>query len=72
MKDFIKVMKSLSDPTRGKLLKMLQEQEMRICEIQAALTIARPTVSKHLKILEDAGLVDRRKDGLPTMESLRK
>ena len=64
MKEFVKVMKALSDTNRVKLLKMLQEREMCVCEIQAALTIAQPTVSKHLKILEDAGLVDRQKDGL--------
>jgi ArsR family transcriptional regulator len=64
MKEFIKVMKALSDPNRVKLLKMLQGRVMCVCEIQAALEIAQPTVSKHLKILEDAGLVDREKDGL--------
>ena len=64
MKEFIKVMKALSDANRVKLLKMLQRREMCVCEIQAALGIAQPTVSKHLKILESAGLVDRRKDGL--------
>ena len=37
---------------------------MCVCEIQAALGIAQPTVSKHLKILEDAGLVGRKKEGL--------
>ncbi|MBE0558493.1 MAG: winged helix-turn-helix transcriptional regulator [Proteobacteria bacterium] len=64
MKEFIKVMKALSDPNRVKLLKVLQKRMLCVCEIQAALEIAQPTVSKHLKILEDAGLVDREKDGL--------
>jgi len=64
MKEFIKVMKALSDPNRGKLLKLLQRREMCVCEIQAALGIAQPTVSKHLKVLEAAGLVGRRKEGL--------
>jgi ArsR family transcriptional regulator len=64
MKEFIKVMKALSDPNRVKLLKMLQTRTMCVCEIQAALGIAQPTVSKHLKILEDAGLVGREKEGL--------
>ncbi|MBU0575362.1 MAG: metalloregulator ArsR/SmtB family transcription factor [Proteobacteria bacterium] len=64
MKEFIKVMKALSDPNRVKLLKMLQKRTMCVCEIQAALGIAQPTVSKHLKILEDAGLVGREKEGL--------
>ncbi|MBM4272231.1 MAG: winged helix-turn-helix transcriptional regulator [Deltaproteobacteria bacterium] len=64
MKEFIKVMKALSDPNRVKLMKILQHRVMCVCEIQAALGIAQPTVSKHLKILEDAGLVTHSKDGL--------
>ncbi|MFB3925716.1 MAG: ArsR/SmtB family transcription factor [Syntrophales bacterium] len=64
MKDFIKVTKALSDPNRVKILKMLQKRVMCVCEIQAALDIAQPTVSKHLKVLEDAGLVSFHKDGL--------
>ncbi|MRR38972.1 ArsR family transcriptional regulator [bacterium] len=65
MKDFIRVMKALSDPNRVKILKLLQHRPgMCVCEIQALLEIAQPTVSKHLKALEDAGLVDYRKDGL--------
>ncbi len=64
MKDFIKVTKALSDPNRVKIIKMLQKKEMCVCELQAALDIAQPTVSKHLKVLEDAGLVSFSKDGL--------
>jgi ArsR family transcriptional regulator len=64
MKEFIKVMRALSDPNRVKLLKLLQQREMCVCEIQAALGIAQPTVSKHLKSLENAGLVGRKKEGL--------
>ena len=37
---------------------------MCVCEMQEALQIAQPSVSKHLKILEDAGLVDFKKDGM--------
>ncbi len=64
MKEFTKVMKALSDPNRVKILKMLQQQSLCVCEIQAALDIAQPTVSNHLKVLEEAGLVYSRKDGL--------
>jgi ArsR family transcriptional regulator len=64
MRDFVKVMKALSDPNRIKLIKILQNKVMCVCEIQAALGIAQPTVSKHLRILKDAGLVRFRKDGL--------
>ncbi len=64
MRAFIKVMKALSDPNRVKLIKLLQHKTMCVCELQALLGIAQPTVSKHLKILEEAGLVDYSKDGL--------
>ena len=64
MRNFIRVMKALSDPNRVKILKMLQQKSLCVCEIQAALELAQPTVSKHLKVLEDAGLVGYRKSGL--------
>ena len=64
MKLFIKVTKALSDPNRVRILKMLQHKSMCVCELQAALQIAQPSVSKHLKILEDAGLVAFKKEGL--------
>ena len=64
MKPFIKVMKALSDPNRVKIIKMLQQKNLCVCEMQNALGISQPNVSKHLKILEEAGLVDYQKDGL--------
>ena len=64
MKPFIKVMKSLSDPNRIKIVKLLQQKGMCVCELQEALGISQPSVSKHLKILEEAGVVDYKKDGL--------
>ena len=64
MKEFIKVTKALSDPTRVKILKMLQKKVLCVCEIQSALDRAQSTISKHLKILEDAGLITFQKDGL--------
>lgn len=64
MNDFIKVMKALSDPGRVKVIKMLQRRTLCVCEIQAALGIAQSSASKHLKILEEAGLIVASKDGL--------
>lgn len=57
-------MRALSDPNRVKIIKMLQHKVMCVCEMRAALQIAQPSVSKHLKILEDAGLVIFHKDGM--------
>ena len=64
MKEFILVTKALSDPNRVKILKILQNRPLCVCEIQDVLKIAQPTVSKHLKQLEEAGLVASTKEGL--------
>jgi len=64
MKEFTRVMKALSDPNRVKIVKMLQHKELCVCEMQVLLGIAQPTVSKHLKILEEAGLLVTKKEGL--------
>lgn len=63
MKDFIKVTKALSDPNRVKILKILQHRAMFVCELQVALGFHQSTVSKHLKVLEEAGLVTFHKEG---------
>lgn len=63
MKNFIKVTKALSDPNRVKIIKMLQQRAMFVSEVQAALGISQPAVSKHLKVLENADLVSFHKEG---------
>jgi len=64
MKAFVNMMKALSDPNRVKIVKLLQQKSMCVCELQGVLGLAQPTVSNHLKILEAVGLVDFKKDGL--------
>ncbi|MCK8603776.1 ArsR/SmtB family transcription factor [Desulfoferrobacter suflitae] len=64
MKEFVKVTKALSEPNRVKILKLLQRRSMYVFEIQEILSIAQATVSSHLKLLTDAGLVVYQKDGL--------
>lgn len=63
MREFIKIMKALSDPNRVKMVKLLQRRVLCVCEIQEALGLAQSTVSKHLKILEEAGLITYLKEG---------
>jgi ArsR family transcriptional regulator len=46
------------------MIKLLQRKVLCVCEIKEALGLAQSTVSKHLKILEEAGLVNFTKDGL--------
>jgi ArsR family transcriptional regulator, arsenate/arsenite/antimonite-responsive transcriptional repressor len=64
MREFIKVMKALSDPSRVRIVKLLQHRTMCVCEIQTALGLAQSTASKHLKILEEAGFINFFKEGL--------
>jgi ArsR family transcriptional regulator len=64
MRDFIKVMKALSDPNRVKMVKLLQRRVLCVCEIQQALGLAQSTASKNLKILEEAGIITYYKEGL--------
>ena len=64
MKKMVKVMKALSDPSRLKIMKALQMRTMCVCELQYTLALAQSSISKHLKILEEADLVVSRKDGL--------
>ncbi|WP_243313446.1 ArsR/SmtB family transcription factor [Fundidesulfovibrio agrisoli] len=63
MKPFLRLMKALSDANRVKIVKMLKRRPMCVCELQTALGVAQPTVSNHLKVLEDAGLVESAKAG---------
>ena len=64
MREFIKIMKALSDPNRVKMIKLLQRRVLCVCEITDAMGLAQSTASKHLKILEEAGLITFYKEGL--------
>jgi len=55
--------KAFGDETRQRMLGLLVEREMCVCEIMTALDMTQPTTSHHLKILEDAGVVQGVKDG---------
>lgn len=57
------VFQAIADPTRRKLLKMLGEREMPVMEISGHFPMSRTAVSKHLRILADAGLVNEKKIG---------
>ena len=53
------VFSALADPTRRAILKRLSEGEASVTEIAAPFTMSQPAVSRHLKVLERAGLVER-------------
>lgn len=64
MQDFVQVMKALSDPGRVSVVRMLERREMCACEIVDLLRLAQPTVSRHLRVLQDSGLVLARREGV--------
>ncbi len=63
MRDFERAMKAVSDPTRTRILKLLEGGGLCVCQVQAVLGLAPSTISKHLAILKVAGLVVDRRDG---------
>ena len=63
-------LQALSDPHRLAILSMLAEGERPAGDFVEALPIAQPTVSKHLSVLRDAGLVTVRKDAQRRLYSL--
>lgn len=57
------ILKALSDKNRLRIIKMLQKKSLCVCEIREILELAVSTVSKHLSILKEAGLIVDWKDG---------
>lgn len=64
------VFHALSDPIRLEILAYLKDGEKCVCEIVPHLNLIQPLVSRHLKILKDAGLIRCRKDGTKRLYSI--
>ncbi len=56
--------KAISDPTRLKILYLLQEGELCVCEILTALEKPQSTISHHLNVLKNSGFIKGRKEGV--------
>jgi DNA-binding transcriptional ArsR family regulator len=54
---------ALADPTRRGILEQLGRREHSVTELVGQFTISQPAITKHLNVLEDAGLISRRKTG---------
>lgn len=61
--EYVPVFKALSDETRLKIIDMLSCEEMCACHILEEFSISQSTLSYHMKILSDSGLVNARRDG---------
>ena len=56
-------LKAAADPTRTRILKLLEQRDLCVCQIQAILGLAASTVSRHLAVLKAAGLAEDRREG---------
>jgi len=65
--DTVNILKALADPTRLKILDCIKNGEKCICEIIPYTNKSQPNVSQHLKILNQAGLIEQKKDGTRIM-----
>ncbi len=63
MKEFLSITKALSDEGRVRILLALREGELCVCQLIELLALAPSTVSRHMAILRQAGLVELRKEG---------
>ncbi len=63
MKEFLYIAKAVADESRARILMLLRRDELCVCQIVDALELAPSTVSKHMALLTQAGLVNVRKDG---------
>ena len=54
---------ALGDPNRREILRLLGAEDLAVGEIAEAMPISRPAVSRHLRLLKDAGLVAERAEG---------
>jgi DNA-binding transcriptional ArsR family regulator len=62
---------ALGDSNRREILRLLSDGDKPVVEIAAAMTISRPAVSRHLRLLKDAGMVAERPDGTRRIYHLR-
>jgi ArsR family transcriptional regulator len=66
-----RILSALSDPTRLEIVEFLGCEERCVCEIVPAFGRAQSTISKHLSILHEAGILERRIDGKRTLYRIK-
>lgn len=65
LKQLTKIIKALSDENRIRITCLLKyKRDLCVCEITEIIGLAQPTISSHLKLLENAGLIESYKNGL--------
>jgi ArsR family transcriptional regulator len=71
MDEKVKLLKAMGDDTRIKILQYLLNGEKCACTIVPFIGKAQPTVSQHLKILAEAGILDVRRDGIKMLYRIK-
>ena len=66
----IQIFKSLADPTRLTIIRLLKLREMCVCELTIALNLSQPTISYHLNMLENVEIVTGKSRGKWTFYAL--
>lgn len=70
--DMIAVAKALGDETRARIVGVLGVRALCVCELKAALNLSQATVSDHVRVLLDAGLLSTSRESYWTVYSIRK
>ncbi len=63
MEELVTIFKALADETRLRILKLLDDRELCVCDLVEALNTIQPRISFHLAVLKEAGLILDRKEG---------
>ena len=63
MRDMVKISKALADETRIRMLKLLLEKDICVCEMEEIFPLSESQLSRHLKMLMEAGFLKRWRDG---------
>ncbi|MDX9703082.1 MAG: metalloregulator ArsR/SmtB family transcription factor [Candidatus Auribacterota bacterium] len=66
MNNLLKCLKALADKNRLRIVKLLQNKKMCVCEIADVLGVSQPSVSRHLNKLKSAGLICSEQEGFWT------
>jgi len=64
MDQYVSFFKALSDPTRLRIMVLLAEKELCVCQIEDALSLSQAKVSRHLNVLRHARMVEAKREGL--------
>jgi ubiquinone/menaquinone biosynthesis C-methylase UbiE len=63
MNDLLNIMRALADPTRLRIVLLIRQLELSVGEVVQILGQSQPRVSRHIRILDEAGIAERRKEG---------